>query len=258
VAPVFDRLAAGDPHEWLPRLLALPRRDDGIAPALPSTLSAPFCLAWQGHCGVREKRLEPSTTLLRWLIDHGPLVRPPKDLGTRDSVKREKRRRLFAGDPLAREQARAALECAGFVEHEWYVFEGRTSVDAYIKTAELIVLIEGKRTERGPTTRTSWMPVRHQMLRNIDDVWDEPGRKAVVGFFIVEGRRNELEVPPRWRQAVREAVGAAALAGSLPHRSPDERDEIARAFAGATTWQRVCSEFGIAWSEIRDLEVRHG
>jgi hypothetical protein len=52
-----------------------------------------------------------------------------------------------------------------------------------------VILIEGKYTERGPTKRTSWMPVRHQMLRNIDDAWDRSNGRRVVGFFLIEGLR---------------------------------------------------------------------
>jgi hypothetical protein len=117
-------------------------------------------------------------------------------------------------------------------------------------------LIEGKRTERGSTRKTTWMPVRHQMLRNLDDVWDGRKGKRVVAFFIVEGcAPDELAVPTSWQRALLETVSAAALDGSLPHRSPHERGEIANAFAGATTWQQVCRTFEIPWTEIRDLEV---
>jgi hypothetical protein len=255
VAPVFDRLAAGDATEWLPRLLSLPRREDRGG-RLPESLGPVTATAWYGT-GAGEKRLVPPTELLRLLIQRPATANPPAGFGTRDPVKREKRRLLFSRDPPTVAEALAAVDRFGFVEREWFVFEGSTSVDAYVETEELILLIEGKRTEAGPTTKTQWMPVRHQMLRNIDDAWNEKGSKTVVGFFIVEGKPpHELDLPRRWERAVRETVSTQTLARSLPHRSPADRTAIARAFLGATTWQCVCDAFGIPWDEIRGLEVK--
>lgn len=181
-------------------------------------------------------------------------TRPPADFGTRDARKRELRRRLFSEEVGAIAEAQAALKSGGFVDGAWYVFEGRTAVDAYLETDELIVLIEGKRTETGPTTKTEWMPVRHQILRNIDAVWDSRGTRTIVAFFVVEGwPRDEQKVPARWRDFVAQTVSSPALEASLPHRAPPERQAMTDSFAGATTWQAVCATLGVDWEEIRDL-----
>ena len=83
----------------------------------------------------------------------------------------------------------------------WYVFEGQTSVDAYLCTSRYVVLVEGKRTESGPTTHTSWMEVRHQVLRNIDAAWN--------------GRGIATWSPSsRWRGRIRSEVRARGLATS--------------------------------------------
>jgi hypothetical protein len=122
------------------------------------------------------------------------------------------------------------------------MFEGPTSVDAYLETPELIVLVEGKRTERGPTTHTTYMSIRHQILRNLDAAWDMRGRRAVVAMFIVEGKGDGGEVPNNWQEFATATTSADALAGSLPHRGCEERAAIADGFLGVTTWQAVCRE----------------
>jgi hypothetical protein len=120
-------------------------------------------------------------------------------------------------------------------------------------TSRFIVLVEGKRTEPGPTTHTSWMDVRHQVLRNLDAAWDSRGEREVVAFFAVEGDNpDDTSVPEHWMQAVDATVYEDALAGSLPHRSKDERQEMARAFRGAVTWQAICDEFSLPRSILID------
>lgn len=46
----------------------------------------------------------------------------------------------------------------------WWAFEGFTSVDFYIQTADLRIYVEGKRTET-LTLSTDWYPRRSQLLR---------------------------------------------------------------------------------------------
>ena len=134
----------------------------------------------------------------------------------------------------------------------WYVFEGPTSVDVFLTTDELIVVLEGKRTEPGPTTRTQWMAVRHQLLRNMDVALDLPGKRRVVGAFIVEAERGLVEVPPNWQKMTDLTISPAALTKSLPHRSEAERARIAAGYLGATTWAAVVREFELPESLIAD------
>ena len=138
----------------------------------------------------------------------------------------------------------------------WHIFEGETQPDVYIETSNLVVAIEGKRTEREPTTNTTWMIGRHQMLRHIDCAWEARGKKQVVGFFIVQGEGGKEEVPAKWQEFAKNTIGAEALACSLPHRGPEEQREIAACFTGVTTWERVCREFGIDLKSLPDLVVR--
>lgn len=125
----------------------------------------------------------------------------------------------------------------------WWVLEGSTYPDAVIETPDAIIVIEGKRTERKPTRRTTWMSTRDQMLRHMDGAWEVRGERRVLGFFILEADRGKL--PAGWETVAADTVAQDMLANSLPHRSPDERAAIAAGFLGATTWQDVCIEFGL-------------
>lgn len=137
---------------------------------------------------------------------------------------------------------------------DWHTFEGQTQPDVFIQTPDIVIVIEGKRTEREPTTSTKWMPDRHQMLQHIDCAWEMACRRKVIGFFIVEGTARDPQVPPQWLEYARQTVSPEAIASSLPHRGPEEQRAIASAFAGVTTWQRVCQEFGIVFEALPDTE----
>jgi hypothetical protein len=236
VAPVFNRLLMRDPtgRSWLQRLLELPRY--GSKNASPRTDSALVRCGWWPE----EVQLPAPEGLLSWLVDNLP------ELGTAEG----KRARLAAGDPETLAEARRLLERRDprSTARAWYVFEGPTSVDAYLETPGLIVLIEGKRTERGPTTRTTYMPTRHQLLRNLDAGWDIRGERDIVAMFIVEGD----EVSDDWQSFARATISREALDGSLPHRASKERAAIAEAFLGVTTWQIMCREFGIPFPPEED------
>ena len=105
--------------------------------------------------------------------------------------------------------------------------------------------MEGKRTEAGPTTSTTWMAGRQQMIRHLDAAWEIRGRRSVYGFFIVEAEPGSTEVPGRWQAAADAARGDDAILSSLPHRDQSDREGIRKAMIGVTTWQRIVSEFGL-------------
>jgi hypothetical protein len=139
-------------------------------------------------------------------------------------------------------------------ERAWYVLEGPSCPDVFLETDDLIVVIEGKRTESGPTTATNWMPVRHQMLRHVDTAWEIRGDRQCVGFFIVEGN-TEGNVPDHWLDAVRTTVHPDVLAQSLPHRSQEVRTQIEEAFLGVTTWQILSHHLSIPKAVLIDQVV---
>jgi hypothetical protein len=112
-----------------------------------------------------------------------------------------------------------------------------------------LLVTEGKRTERGPTRDTQWMPGRHQMWRHIDAAWEVRGGRVVYGFFIVQDDPTG-GIPEFWRQVAEETVSDAVLASSLPHRSNEERAALRRSFLGVTTWEKVVSTFGLPSSVL--------
>lgn len=187
--------------------------------------------------------MAPPRALLEWLVEN---------VGS-DVLEsaREKRRLLGERDEatIAEALQLVASHDHAYLSRAWFLFEGPTSIDGYLETDDAIVVIEGKRTERVPTTKTKWMPVRHQMLRNLDAVWDLRGEKRVCGFFVVGGD-DDPHVPDEWEDFARDTVSTKAIEGSLPHRDEDERRRIAAAFLGVTTWGRICSEFGIDFESL--------
>ena len=132
----------------------------------------------------------------------------------------------------------------------WHILEGPSYPDVLLETPDALIVVEGKRTESAPTTHTTFMEGRHQIWRHIDAAWEVRGRRAVFGLFIVEGQGEAPEVPAVWTAAVASAKSDAVLASSFPHRSAVERSAIAQCLLGATTWQRVCAEFEIAFSTL--------
>jgi len=157
-----------------------------------------------------------------------------------------KRRRLVDRDPVTLEEALVSIE-RGPSGRAWYVLEAPSQPDVYLATDDVIVLVEGKRTEEGPVTSTHWMPVRHQMLRHLDAVWDIREAKQVYGIYIVEAEAGSPDGKPsaEWQYAVDATVSAEALERSLPHRSAEERVAISDSLLGVTTWQAVCARFEI-------------
>jgi hypothetical protein len=242
VAPVFSQIPLTQDPGSLLRLLALPQF--GHQDAAPPATRGPITDG--PHFGDHERSLDAPLSLLSWLIRHPEKLRQRKAADEAGGP----RRALLDGDRGTMLEALRLLS-TGSAER-WHIFEGQSCPDVYIETAGLIVVVEGKRTEHGPTTQTTWMEVRHQMLRHIDCAWEIRGSKQVLGFFIVEGDGAATAVPAKWQAFARETISPAAIAASLPHRGPEEERQIAACFAGATTWQRVCQEFGLAWQSLPD------
>jgi hypothetical protein len=245
VNPAFTALIASDPTGalWLPRLLTLPQHGHPQATnssSLDLTIKDQKDIAWTNGGDRQEKALAPPVSLLSWLVRN---VAAPAKLPKASEDTQEFRRKLLLRDSATVAQALHLLRSSAS-STGWYIFEGLTYPDVYIETPDALIVIEGKRTEAGPTTHTTWMPARHQMLRHIDAAWEVRGSRQVFGFFIVEGDNNG-DVPEKWKAASLETVSLPAIDGSLPHRSPDDREGIAKAFCGVTTWQQVCQTFGV-------------
>lgn len=244
VAPVFDELLSrdGSGEKWLASLLALPQHGRPLDRAASAELGGIEEARWDSaNRKHREKKLAPPVSLLSWLARHLGEAHPGEITGKDDKAKR--RRRLRDGDPATVGKALAKLrfdpESRG-----WWVLEGRSSPDVWLGTPRAVVVIEGKRTESGPTTKTSFLTGRHQMLRHMDVAYEIAGTRALLGFFIVEGD-GAGDIPEVWRESAKQTLSSEALRGNLPHRPEAGRDAIAAGFLGVTTWQLVCERLGI-------------
>jgi hypothetical protein len=218
VAPIFTSLWAlqGRRPSWLADLLELPEIDGEHPGAQLPPPGAVRRYGWgraeEGCPG--ELALPAPPALLRWLVLHLdpsriPTVRPAID---------EPREALAAGDHnRCMEALRHLDEGTQPAEGAWHILEGPTFPDVYLETDDLVVVVEGKRTERGPTRDTTFMPVRDQLLRHMDAALGYAGRsRRVVGFYAVEGD------PPMIRQYPKNGV--------QPFGERSARTSSARAF----------------------------
>jgi hypothetical protein len=237
VAPVFNRLRER-PDAWISRLLEL------VHPETDSALAGLDLSFQSGHWGSNERALDPPVALLSWLVRN-----PTPALRFRQHI--PERIALAQGDPIAVEQALKLLRTAG-TRPSWHILEGPTYPDVVLETPDTLVVIEGKRTEAGPTPDTTFMQDRHQIWRHLDAAWEIRGRRRVIGFVVVEGASAAGDIPAIWSRALEEALSPHVLEESFPHRSLNERSAIARCLLGITTWQRICIEFEIPISELPD------
>lgn len=242
VAPVLSALQSAGEH-WLRRLLGCVTH--GAPDASPvSAVGQPIPGGLHfGGLARKEKRLAAPPSLLKWLVRN---AKAPAMMPKMSAAVRSRRQALFDRDASTIDDAIARID-AGLLTRGWHVLEGPTAPDVFIETDDALIVIEGKRTEAGPTTSTTWLPGRHQMWRHIDAAWEIRGTRQVYGFFIVEGDASGA-VPHRWQMAAKDTWSDAALKSSLPHQSPAEREQLRRCFIGVTTWQQVVREFALPLS----------
>jgi hypothetical protein len=240
VAPVFGRLQCWDPsgRAWLPGLLELantrklPRPEAG-------TSRLRVAKWWP-----REARLSAPPGLLQWLLEHAEEPRSPRAWGRTPEVVAN-RRRIVDRDAETVAAALKSLQTRRASPRAWYVLEGPSQPDVYLASDDTVIVVEGKRTEAALTTSTDWMRVRHQMLRHLDAAWEHRAGRRIYGMFIIEAEMggNSWEPSATWHEGVELTISEEVLKGSLPHRSADERSQIASALLGVTTWQSVCDKF---------------
>ena len=64
-----------------------------------------------------------------------------------------------------------------------------------------------------------------------------------VGFEVLEAENGEQALAVFDEQ--QDTISKTAVDESLPHRSSSEREEIAKAFLGVTTWQLACKALNV-------------
>ena len=120
---------------------------------------------------------------------------------------------------------------------QWFVLEGATKPDVFIRTNKFYLIIEGKRTEGEPKTDTKWKQNRHQIVRHLEGLKYYAMHATPVlpayGIFIVRGRDTKKfniynEIYP--------------FIESLPH---DEKsaEKIKDMYKGFMTWGDLYSAY---------------
>jgi hypothetical protein len=242
VRPVFNALFRKDKTgaSWLWKLWVLGSQV-GRAPAEPGALveAEVTDLRDDGPPRAFERTAPPPREFLEWLL-WNPLRMAKwdeKTWGASSADAIEMRRRLFALDEAAREEGTAALARRGPEGslHQWWAFEGFTHFDCCLSTPSSLLIIEGKRTETvSPATR--WFPKRNQLWRNVECARQLAGEREYGVLLAVEDEAHG-------HQAMKDA--AATRDESLPHLSPDGRDELARHLRGFVTWKIIVRELKV-------------
>lgn len=195
-----------------------------------------------GEWGDAEHGYAPPKSLLRWMVSH------PKRLRQKTSNVSE-RNDLLEGNAKRLAEAIEKIDRWNG-DRSWFVLEGTTYPDAVITTPDALVVVEGKRTESGPTTKTSWLEGRHQMWRHIEGAWQVKGTRDVFGIFIVDSPTEQL--PTKWQAAAAAALAVSAIESSFPHRTFEEREALARCFRGIITWRSACALLAIDCDALPD------
>ncbi len=246
VAPLFDQLHKRDPsgETWLYQLLALGSRPEATA-RIP--IRSRLIDKHPKHWGSTEASLPAPAGLLEYLVQNmdEELVSKCKDSGTvlanRESLARREQTMIDKALRSLREGKRGKT---------WFVLEGPSRPDALLETSEFLVCIEGKRTEAACTTHTSWMKQRSQLLRHMDAAMEKYPSKDIFGLLIVEGPADGAR--EYWKAQCDAQVESDMVNASLPHRSIEQRAQLATGVLGVTTWQAVCAATNVDFASLPD------
>lgn len=181
--------------------------------------------------GDKEAAINSPVSMLKWFVlnydklDAQQRKKIMKDVTRENNILRAK---IFNGDENTIKEALNLIDEKGFVGYKWYIFEGKTHPDIYIKTENEIFIGEAKRTEKKLTTSTKWFPARDQLIRHIDSVIEN--KKNIYAFFI-------LETPDIY--PLHNYKDIEYYKQSLPHRSEQEIRKIKESYCGFLTWKQI-------------------
>jgi len=171
---ILERVAEASGNEMAAGLTGVhsPLRPELVGPPTrrrsingQKNLNLPYCF---------EYRLSPPQAFLRWLLETAGAkwAANKKDI-PRKLLNIKERRELLVGsvDEVEKARSNALAELnrlrAGNSFRKWWAFEGFSSVDCFLETDEIVLLIEGKRNDiLSPTTK--WYPERNQLARNLE------------------------------------------------------------------------------------------
>lgn len=241
VAEVFAQLQKQDVTgaRWLPALLGLFEFGHPESQGFSGNSDIQECCY-----GDQEKKLAAPRSLLAWLLEHAEPEWIETTLARRTSLShttRTKRAQLAQRNPETLLEAQELLSQANISKPAWFILEGSSQPDLFLVTPELILVLEGKRTEAGPTQSTDYMRLRPQMLRHLDVVWEIREGRTVLGGLIVDGKEPDpTGVPELWQRVAHETLSQDTLDAALPHRSKEDKQALAKGFLGVMTWQKLC------------------
>ena len=168
---------------------------------------------------------------------------------------REKRNALFSGCEEVIDEAKKII--GDDKKEKWAIFENPTYPDAFIETDSSIFIIEGKRTERHTTIKTTWTDLlnqrkgskdkdyfqRDQMVRHIQGALyyaaqekNESERKKVYAFYIVCENfpdRGIIDSRKDFEDTIDKEI---PFVQGL-------KEDICKSYYGYTTWERMKDAF---------------
>lgn len=172
---------------------------------------------------------------LLWLIEHsGQECLPTRKLDP-SQLNAGRRPDLFGHNEGlradARKEAARNLLLHGSMgsEGKWWAFEGLTVVDCYLETPEMVLLVEGKRTEP-VSTQTDWCGNRNQTARNLEAAQTVASGRRFAVLLVAENSTG---------------IDRSDITKSLPHMEAHERNFLADHYLGCVTWSQVCAASGI-------------
>ena len=243
VRPVFKQLIYRENTKWIADILRLSpvliAQDiaTNIGNVLPHNYEKrPFQGTELEACF--EASLPPADEFLRWLIEN-PTKMTWCNVKTSDSTTAA-RKELFVGSKKREAEALAALKQYGAEgsAKKWWAFEGFTEVDCLIETDTVLLGIEGKRTEEGPSASVSWYPHRNQIIRNLEVVKQRAGNKP-FGVFLVDEKGDYQ-------------IDRVEIRNSLPHFTQQDQDSLMQHFLGTITWRQLCEATGLNYDNLPD------
>lgn len=119
----------------------------------------------------------------------------------------------------------------------FFILEGKTFPDLYIETDDLIILAEGKWTEKNTTTKTTYLKNRNQMTRHIQCALEYAKGRKVYAFYIVdEGFLKKNTYIENKKSFKIKALDDQTI-------KLKNKNKILESYKGYTTWQKIESVF---------------
>lgn len=234
VQPFFEKIFDAKNADWIVSLLNA--FESGLARSMSENAGIPKYDTIDKYF---ERKLAPPERFLEWLILNPSKLKWPEGTKYGDDT-RKKREDLIKNDTAIQREALQNLKQYGAEQSykKWWAFEGFTSVDCLIETDKILLAVEGKRTEKGPSESVSWYPQRNQLIRNLETLQQYAQGRIFAVVMIDEKGNYQFD--------------DADIKSSLPHFTEEERKELISHFLGAFTWKEVCLKTGVDYSSLPD------